>query len=650
MRKNCKMIVCFIIFLGTIFMFNQNIFAVDKFPDTITPVRKNLITGKGWNLYQKEYSSTDPKNAGKAFCTAFHKYAPTSGSCRKTGWSSKSDISERVSVAIGSLIAKARPSSGAMSWDSYYYAELAINQFLYDGYTNKKGYGVSYNNVASLPATIKNNASFKSYLATAKYEYENYKNTKISISSTKFNADTKTATALVTCTDYKGSKIACNITDKKVTATLDGTALSGVNITASKNSDNKTYTLTATLPQYDTSRSLKIQLSATDKQCWNTAQNYNCGDIYQSLTPNLLKAVCHTKSASANITKNGEDPDKTLTVSKVDENAAALEGALVYITKDDNQYLDGDGYAALSKMTVDGQEVAGIRYSNIEAGTYCITEVKSPIGYKISEGNYCVTINNDSPDGTITIVNNKNTQNLTIKKVDEKGNPVKGAKLKVYRTKIDALSSGHSGNSDDDTAVDVTNADMEVIAEWTTDGTDKVISGLSIGETYTVVEDEIPNGYAGGITSQDITIKEGENVVTLTNTQSSITVSKQSITSSKELPGAQLTITSAQGEVVANWTSTDKPQEITGLADGDYTLTETTAPQGYTVAESINFTIENGKLKDDSDNTLVMKDATIVDVPDTLSVQNIITMFAGLLLVGLGSGVLFYEAKRKKKA
>ena len=40
-----------------------------------------------------------------------------------------------------------------------------------------------------------------------------------------------------------------------------------------------------------------------------------------------------------------------------------------------------------------------------------------------------------------------------------------------------------------------------------------------------------------------------------------------------------------------------------------------------------------------------MKDATVVDVPDTFNIQNIIAMIAGVVLVGLGTGVLFYETK-----
>lgn len=639
-----KIYLCVIAF-AMMFLINMKVFAVDNFPDKIKSSVPGAVSDPvsgTYPIYKIEYSSTNPTKSGKAFCTSFMKDVPKNISCNKTGWSSKPDISEKVSAAVGSLIAKARPASGAMSWDNFFYSEMAINKFLYNGYTNKKGYGVTYNSLPYLPSTVSNNATFKSLLATAEYEYNNYKNTKIAITSTKYDQNSRTATAVVTCSDYQGKKIACNISDKSVSATLDGNNITGINLTATQNSDKMSYTLKAVLPEYGAG-TIKIQFSATDKHCWNTAQNYNCGDSYQSLTPNLLKPVCHNKSAKSPVITNSSFH---LEVHKVDETGQLLDGATALVTKDGNPYSsENNGYVTL----IDGK----IDFYDVEAGEYCISEVKSPAGYKISNERKCVTVNAENPNpDPIVMVNEKSNQNLTVNKVDEDGNPVVGAKLKIfYVNTISGENEQSTSSSDDDSAVvDVTKYDITTVAEWVTDGNPKVIEGLELGKTYTVVEEEMPEGYAGGITSVDITISEdsSKNIVTLRNTKSKITVSKQSITSSKELPGAKLTITNAQGTVVASWTSTDKPQEITGLSDGDYTLTETTAPQGYTVAESISFTIEGGKLKDDADNTLVMKDATIVEVPDTFNIQNIIAMIAGVVLVGLGTGVLFYETKKKK--
>lgn len=85
----------------------------------------------------------------------------------------------------------------------------------------------------------------------------------------------------------------------------------------------------------------------------------------------------------------------------------------------------------------------------------------------------------------------------------------------------------------------------------------------------------------------------------------SITISKQDITTKEELPGAQLTVTMGN-TVIDSWVSTDTPHIITGLEDGVYTLTEVTAPDGYEKAESIEFTVTDGKVSVD---TIVMYDA-----------------------------------------
>ncbi|WP_026506294.1 SpaA isopeptide-forming pilin-related protein [Butyrivibrio sp. NC3005] len=76
------------------------------------------------------------------------------------------------------------------------------------------------------------------------------------------------------------------------------------------------------------------------------------------------------------------------------------------------------------------------------------------------------------------------------------------------------------------------------------------------------------------------------------NNKVNIKVSKTAINGTSELPGATLTITSSNGNTVDTWTSTEQMHEVK-LTDGEYTLTETTAPSGFEKAESIGFKIEN---------------------------------------------------------
>lgn len=94
---------------------------------------------------------------------------------------------------------------------------------------------------------------------------------------------------------------------------------------------------------------------------------------------------------------------------------------------------------------------------------------------------------------------------------------------------------------------------------------------------------------------------------TFKNNATSFFISKQKLTGVEELPGATLTIQDEDGTVVRQWVSGDAPTEIRGLEfDKVYTLTETAAPNGYELAESIRFKLvqpkdENGDLLNKTD-------------------------------------------------
>ena len=70
-------------------------------------------------------------------------------------------------------------------------------------------------------------------------------------------------------------------------------------------------------------------------------------------------------------------------------------------------------------------------------------------------------------------------------------------------------------------------------------------------------------------------------------------ISKQDITTKKELPGAKLVIKDANGKEVISWTSGTTAKTISGLQAGSYTLCETAAPAGYELyTECIKFTVK----------------------------------------------------------
>ena len=126
---------------------------------------------------------------------------------------------------------------------------------------------------------------------------------------------------------------------------------------------------------------------------------------------------------------------------------------------------------------------------------------------------------------------------------------------------------------------------------------------------YTITEDRLP-AYVTTIK------KNADGFYTITNTITSVKVSKVDIADSKELEGAHIQILDKNGNVVEEWDSTKEAHEVTGLKTGEtYTLRETVAPDGYEVTTDTTFvlkadgTIDTEKTKTTSkDGVLLVED------------------------------------------
>ena len=104
------------------------------------------------------------------------------------------------------------------------------------------------------------------------------------------------------------------------------------------------------------------------------------------------------------------------------------------------------------------------------------------------------------------------------------------------------------------------------------------------------------DGYTVDETTHPVDITEDGCVVAVivTDERTKFEISKRDITNDEELPGAELAVSELDGTEVERWTSSDTPHSITGLTVGKtYRLTEVSAPNGFKVAESILFTVEN---------------------------------------------------------
>ncbi len=105
--------------------------------------------------------------------------------------------------------------------------------------------------------------------------------------------------------------------------------------------------------------------------------------------------------------------------------------------------------------------------------------------------------------------------------------------------------------------------------------------------------------------------------VTMKDDVTKVTISKKDITGDNEIPGATLQIKDENGDVVEEWTSTDKPHEINGklIAGKEYTLHEENAPNGYAYSEDVKFTVDKTNkvtevtMKDDVTKVSISKKA-----------------------------------------
>ena len=189
----------------------------------------------------------------------------------------------------------------------------------------------------------------------------------------------------------------------------------------------------------------------------------------------------------------------------------------------------------------------------------------------------------------------------------------------------------------------IKDSDGNVVESWVSTDTPHRVTGLHLGDVYTLTETHPADGYA---LADEISFRllqkvgeDGNNLqeaevyhlttknflfwtwddwkllddatVIMRDDTIKAEFSKKDLTTMEELPGVELTLTDKDGKEIDRWVSTDKPHYIEKLPAGDYTLTEITAPDGYEIAEDISFTVlPNGDVQ-----RVVMKDAPIPEQP-----------------------------------
>ena len=147
------------------------------------------------------------------------------------------------------------------------------------------------------------------------------------------------------------------------------------------------------------------------------------------------------------------------TASVIIENKLDSQKGSVTFRKygEDNKPLDG-GTFQLYRVDGENSDPVGNVFStangvwskdNLPYGTYYVKEIAAPQGYILgSESSDGITIKKTAAHGTITMTNEKYTAgSITVKKVDENGNPLAGAEFMLSGPKIDKKTTGENGEA-----------------------------------------------------------------------------------------------------------------------------------------------------------------------------------------------------------
>ena len=349
-------------------------------------------------------------------------------------------------------------------------------------------------------------------------------------------------------------------------------------------------------------------------------------------------------------------------INKIDDKSNFVKGvtlSLSDITKDDKgNYINVDEEGNPKNIELpnggitEGKPIELI--NQLMAGhTYALDETEITAGvYKTNRVIFTVDLYNPIDDEFVVVEMVDSTTAVSVRKVDESGNPVKGAKMSILETTKDEAGNTVIAKNED--------GSEKVIHEFVS--TD-AIEGVDISEyvkgeeTYILREDEAPFGFKK-VEDVEFTVS-GENsvyqVVLVKDNRSKEYIQVEKVdaaNTSKKLAGAQLELYNTKTNKLVAKGTTGSDGTVTFTVkwnddNGGYYIKETKAPKGYTLSSEkyqISEATSNIGLDKDSPIKVTIKNSANPNTGDTIP-----WIYVGLMASSIvGLCYLLYKKRQRK--